>query len=75
MDQSVQTMAYIFRQATWLVSAAGTSRWAGLQTIHFRITVLKLVGYAEVEQVLDAVQRCPKKTWLRSRLLFRKQNL
>ncbi len=51
LDQSVHTLAYIFRQATWLVSAAGTSRWAGLQT-HFRITVLKLVGYAEVEQVL-----------------------
>ncbi len=40
LDQSVHKLTYNSRQATWLVSAADTSQWAGLQYTHFRITVL-----------------------------------
>lgn len=70
LDQSVHTLAYISRQATWLVSAADTSQWAGLQITHFRITAMKLVVYAEVEQVLDADQPCPKKLDLEADYYF-----
>lgn len=46
LDQSVRKLTHIsskqyqLRQATRLGRAADTSQWAGLQSTHFRITVL-----------------------------------